>query len=180
MRVVTASSDKTARVWDARTGQPVGAPLEHAADIWSAVFSPDGTRIVTASRDKTARVWGAPAGTPSDADILADAARALSGYAVNQVGGLIRVDDAASSVMALRQKLAGARSGEPTAASILHWLLEDPWERTISPLSGMTVSSYIDNRLKQCTDEARSEAESRFLGHPLFVGVKGSCPGGGK
>ena len=29
-RVVTASGDKTARVWDARTGAPVGAPLQHA------------------------------------------------------------------------------------------------------------------------------------------------------
>ena len=28
-RVVTASEDRTARVWDARTGQPVGAPLQH-------------------------------------------------------------------------------------------------------------------------------------------------------
>jgi WD40 repeat protein len=25
--------------------------------VWSAAFSPDGTRVVTASSDKTARVW---------------------------------------------------------------------------------------------------------------------------
>ncbi|MEO1474505.1 MAG: hypothetical protein AAFS03_11330, partial [Pseudomonadota bacterium] len=29
----------------------------HAGTVWSAAFSPDGTRIVTASSDNTARVW---------------------------------------------------------------------------------------------------------------------------
>ena len=29
----------------------------HESAVWSAGFSPDGTRIVTASGDKTARVW---------------------------------------------------------------------------------------------------------------------------
>ena len=28
-RVVTASEDKTARIWDAETGKPVGEPMTH-------------------------------------------------------------------------------------------------------------------------------------------------------
>jgi WD40 repeat protein len=32
-RVVTASWDNTARVWDATTGKPVTAPLEHLAAV---------------------------------------------------------------------------------------------------------------------------------------------------
>jgi hypothetical protein len=63
-RVVTASSDNTARVWDAATGQPLTRPLEHQSAVWSAAFSPDGTRVVTASSDKTARVWDATTGQP--------------------------------------------------------------------------------------------------------------------
>ena len=31
----------------------------HENGVWSAGFSPDGTRIVTGSKDKTARVWRA-------------------------------------------------------------------------------------------------------------------------
>ncbi|HEX7837192.1 MAG TPA: CHAT domain-containing protein, partial [Kofleriaceae bacterium] len=58
MRVVTASIDKTARVWDTATGKPLGAPLTHQEWVTSAAFSPDGTRVVTAS-DRTARVWDA-------------------------------------------------------------------------------------------------------------------------
>ena len=57
-RIVTASEDKTARLWDAATGKPIGEPLKgHEDSVKSAAFSPDGTRIVTASADKTARLW---------------------------------------------------------------------------------------------------------------------------
>src|SRR6185437_5917780 len=45
-RIVTASFDKTARVWEAETGQPVGEPLRgHTDRVVSASFSPDGKRI---------------------------------------------------------------------------------------------------------------------------------------
>jgi WD40 repeat protein len=65
--VVTASSDKTARMWDSGTGKPLGPPLLHQDKVGAAAFSPDGKSVVTASRDKTARLWKAPRpvqGTP--------------------------------------------------------------------------------------------------------------------
>jgi WD40 repeat protein len=55
-RVVTASADHTARVWDARTGKPLTEPLAHQDAVRVAAFSPDGTRVVTASSGLTARV----------------------------------------------------------------------------------------------------------------------------
>jgi WD40 repeat protein len=63
-RIVTASSDHTARIWDAQTGQPIGEPLHHNDQVRAASFSPDGTRIVTASVDHTARIWDAQTGQP--------------------------------------------------------------------------------------------------------------------
>jgi len=63
-RVVTASQDKTARVWDAQTGQPLTEPMTHGGTVVSAQFSPDGKTIVTASQDATARVWDARTGQP--------------------------------------------------------------------------------------------------------------------
>jgi WD domain, G-beta repeat len=63
-RVVTASEDKTARVWDAASGKPIGTPMQHESFVNSAQFSPDGQRVVTASGDKTARVWDAANGKP--------------------------------------------------------------------------------------------------------------------
>ena len=49
-RVVTASEDKTARVWDARTGNRWARRCSMRTTVTSAAFSPDGTRVVTASR----------------------------------------------------------------------------------------------------------------------------------
>ncbi len=61
-RIVTSSMDKTARIWDARTGAPLLVLSGHADRIPTAAFSPDGTRVVTASHDKTARIWDARTG----------------------------------------------------------------------------------------------------------------------
>jgi WD40 repeat protein len=64
-RIVTTSQDKTARLWDADTGKPIGEPLKgHENYVLSAAFSPDGKRIVTASADRTARLWDAETGKP--------------------------------------------------------------------------------------------------------------------
>ena len=62
MRVVTASTDKTARVWNAATGIEIMTLKGHSDTVASAAFSPDGTRIVTGSTDSTARIWDAATG----------------------------------------------------------------------------------------------------------------------
>ncbi|WP_429447016.1 WD40 repeat domain-containing protein [Paraburkholderia sp. WC7.3g] len=61
-RVVTASWDGTARVWDPATGQQIAQLSGHQNLVYSAAFSPDGQRVVTASADRTARVWDAATG----------------------------------------------------------------------------------------------------------------------
>ena len=59
---MTASDDKTARIWDARTGAQLAMLSGHGDLVLSAAYSPDGTSIVTASADKTARIWDARSG----------------------------------------------------------------------------------------------------------------------
>ena len=61
-RVVTASDDGTARVWNAESGQQLALLAGHDAWVYHAAWSPDGTRIVTAGGDGTARVWDADTG----------------------------------------------------------------------------------------------------------------------
>ena len=67
-RILTASADKTARLWDSATGAPIGEPMRHEDEVVDAAFSPDGARIATASKDRTARLWDAatlkPIGEP--------------------------------------------------------------------------------------------------------------------
>ena len=57
-RIVTASLDKTARLWDA-TGTLISTLRGHTAGVMHAAFNPNGSRIITASSDKTARLWDA-------------------------------------------------------------------------------------------------------------------------
>ena len=61
-RIVTASEDGTARLWDAATGREVLVLRRRASYLRSAAFSPDGARIVAASGDLTARIWDAATG----------------------------------------------------------------------------------------------------------------------
>ncbi len=61
-RVVTASQDDTARIWDAESGKEIAVLKGHTGGVNTAAFSGDGKRVVTASDDKTARIWDAESG----------------------------------------------------------------------------------------------------------------------
>jgi WD40 repeat protein/tRNA A-37 threonylcarbamoyl transferase component Bud32 len=61
-RFVSASLDKTARVWDTATGRELAVLRGHDEGVASARFSPDGQAIATISSDNTARLWDAATG----------------------------------------------------------------------------------------------------------------------
>jgi WD40 repeat protein len=44
-------------IWEATTAKQIAVLRGHESQLWSAAFSPDGSRIVTTSEDKTARIW---------------------------------------------------------------------------------------------------------------------------
>src|SRR5207248_4243526 len=51
-----------ARLWDARTGKPLGAPLQHQGRASGVAFSPDGGTILTwgnemGNQSRSARLW---------------------------------------------------------------------------------------------------------------------------
>ena len=56
--VLTASNDKTARLWSALNTQPLGEPLRHPNEVEDAALSPDGRLIATASGLEI-RLWDA-------------------------------------------------------------------------------------------------------------------------
>jgi WD40 repeat protein len=67
-RVVTASWDKMAGIWDL-SGAPLTATFLtflswHTGQVYTASFSPDDQRVVTASEDRTARVWDLSGAAP--------------------------------------------------------------------------------------------------------------------
>jgi hypothetical protein len=64
-RIVSGSGDNTLRLWDARSGEPIGQPLKgHTNWVRNVAWSPDGSRIVSSSADNTLRLWDARSGEP--------------------------------------------------------------------------------------------------------------------
>jgi tetratricopeptide (TPR) repeat protein len=61
-RVLTASRDYSARLWEAESGKLLATFQGHTGQVTSAVFSPDGRRVLTASLDNSARLWEAESG----------------------------------------------------------------------------------------------------------------------
>ncbi|KAJ1950190.1 cross-pathway control WD-repeat protein cpc2, partial [Linderina macrospora] len=54
---LSASWDKTLRLWDLNTGATTRRFVGHTKDVLSVSFSPDNRQIISASRDKTIKVW---------------------------------------------------------------------------------------------------------------------------
>ncbi|KAL8713559.1 MAG: hypothetical protein Q9220_002421 [cf. Caloplaca sp. 1 TL-2023] len=56
-RLVTGSSDKTARIFDTDTGTPLHTLKGHTDSVLVVSWSPDDTMIATGSMDNTVRLW---------------------------------------------------------------------------------------------------------------------------
>jgi WD40 repeat protein len=55
--IASASSDGTAKVWDASTGHTLLTFYGHGNEVNSAAWSPDSKLIASASSDGTVQVW---------------------------------------------------------------------------------------------------------------------------
>jgi WD40 repeat protein len=109
-RLASAGYDRTARLWDAATGELQVTLSGHTEGLWAAVFTPDGRQVLTASADRTARLWDAATGVPlttlwrhdypiSCVDVSPDGSTfAASAYTLRQdpsgIVGLVKLFDA--------------------------------------------------------------------------------------
>ena len=146
--MVTASADKTARVWDAETGKPVGEAMTHGEVVASASFSPDGKRVVTASEDKTARVWDAETGKPV-------------GEAMTHGAGVLSASfspDGKRVVTASEDKTArvwDAETGKPVGEAMTHAARSTP------PASAPTASAWSRRRGQDGPHLGRRDRQAR-------------------
>lgn len=127
--IVSASQDKTVRIWDARTGATLVVLSGHGSKIRSAAYSPDGTRVVTASKDRTARIWDATTGKTlavlPHPDAVYSAAFSPDGRHIvtSSRDKIARVWDAASGAQLLmltgHRDIAGSASYSPDGTRIV-------------------------------------------------------------
>lgn len=56
-RVLSASTDKTLRLWDLESGHLLTTFTGHTEEITACAFTPDGAHAVSAASDRTLRIW---------------------------------------------------------------------------------------------------------------------------
>jgi WD40 repeat protein len=56
-RLITGSSDSTAKIWDIATGTLLHTLIGHTSGISSVVITPDGSRVITGSWNHSAKIW---------------------------------------------------------------------------------------------------------------------------
>src|SRR5258708_3044168 len=55
--LASASGDRTIRLWDIQSAQPLSTLRGHADRVYSVAWSPDGHLLASASNDQTIRLW---------------------------------------------------------------------------------------------------------------------------
>jgi Tol biopolymer transport system component len=167
-RVVTASRDKTARVWDAESGRALATLTGHQGNVFSAEFSPDGKLVVTASQDSTARVWDAESGR---------ALTTLSGHK-DSVWRAAFSPDGKRVVTASNDKTARVwDAGSGHVLAVLSGHKGNVWTAAFSP-DGTRVVTAGDDKTARVWDAGSGRPLATLTGHQLFVNAAAFSPDG--
>jgi len=172
-KMLTVEKANSMRLWEAETGKLLGEVMTHQCCIGLPEFSSDGTRVVADAVDKTTWLWDISSVSSDNGQLLPALAEAVAGNQLNELGAIERLEDQVERLNHLRQQTANAPLGEPTAESFIRWFLSDPWTRTVSPLSSLTVPDYIQ---QQIAAGRREQMEQEFPGHPLLRPSSTSTP----
>jgi WD40 repeat protein len=108
--VLTGSGDRTARLWDAATGKPIGMPLTHDVGVVAVAFSVTGDAVLTKTADGIVRRWDRAADTAGPDERFVLWAQVAIGAEID-ANGTVRGFDA--SAWNQKRNRLGALGGVP-------------------------------------------------------------------
>ncbi|MFL5586239.1 MAG: TIR domain-containing protein [Ktedonobacteraceae bacterium] len=166
--IVSASSDRTLKVWDARTGEEWRTLSGHMYQVSGCAISPAGDFIVSASDDETLKVWDAQTG--EERRTLRGHTDGVNGCAISPSGDYI-----VSASYDQTLKVWDARTGEKRRTLRGHTDVVNGC--AISPSGDYIVSASWDQMLRVW--DARTGEERRTLrGHTNVVNGCAISPSG--
>ena len=103
-RVMTIAGD-VVQVWDTGSGKQLGLPITFKG-VHRAAISADGRKLVAVALNPAAiQTSDLLLGTATDSKLLAEVGEAVSGFAFNDFGSLIKADDQVDRFTKLRQRV---------------------------------------------------------------------------
>jgi WD40 repeat protein len=135
-RVVSASRDRTLRVWDLESGQRVRTLEGHTGYVMAVAITPDGRRAVSASSDQTLRLWDLESG---------QSLHPLEGH-TGEVSGVAITPDGRRAVSASVDKTLrvwdwrAAKACAHSRATVVHCTMEWQLRRMDAVRSGHLVN----------------------------------------
>jgi WD40 repeat protein len=173
-RILSGSLDKkTVRIWDAKTGMPIGQPLTgHEKGVISVSYSPDGQRILSGSLDKTLRIWDAKTGAPIRQILPSNG---LTIFSVSYSPDSMRIisiagGDEESSMVRIWDAKTGAPIGKP--------LIGDEVALSYSPDGQRIVTGSRDKTVRIWNVQAGAPIGKPLTGHEGVVNSVSYSPDG--
>ena len=169
-RVITASDDKTARIWDAETGLQIQLLTGHNDPVNSAAFSPDGKRAATASSDRTARIWDVTTGR--QIELLSGHTDAVLSVAFSPDGRRLVTASADRTA-----RIWDAETGRQLGLLRGH---RDWVESAAFSPDGKRIATASRDKTVRIWDAATARELLRLSGHTDVVNSVGFSPDGGR
>lgn len=169
--IVSASKDKTLKIWDARFGKEIYTLTGHTDIVKACSYSPDGSRIVSSGNDQTLKIWRTDNG--KEVHTLKGHTNFVNGCAFSADGKFI-VSASGDGTL----KLWNALSGEEIVTLTGH---NNPVRNCTFSADGKYIISYsiYNNTLKLWNVNSRTEISLPYEGHIQWHAIGFTASGDG-